>query len=106
MYITICRTDASASLMHEEGSQSRWSGTIQRDWVGRKVGGQLRIVGTHVYLWLIHVNVWQKPSQYCNNSPIEINFKNKSKDSEECISHSKQTERLDEVTTTQEIKLS
>ena len=20
---------------------------------------------THVYLWLIHVDVWQKPSQYC-----------------------------------------
>ena len=22
--------------------------------------------GTHVNLWLIHVNVWQKPLQYCN----------------------------------------
>ena len=22
-------------------------------------------MGTHVYLWLIHVNVWQKPPQYC-----------------------------------------
>ena len=21
--------------------------------------------GAHVYLWLIHVDVWQKPSQYC-----------------------------------------
>ena len=21
--------------------------------------------GTHVNLWLIHVNVWQKPLQYC-----------------------------------------
>ena len=21
--------------------------------------------GTHVHLWLIHVNVWQKPPQYC-----------------------------------------
>ena len=21
--------------------------------------------GTHVYPWLIHVNVWQKPPQYC-----------------------------------------
>ena len=20
---------------------------------------------TYVYLWLIHVNVWQKPAQYC-----------------------------------------
>ena len=31
-------------------------------------GGErgFRIRGTHVYLWLIHVDVWQKPSQYCN----------------------------------------
>ena len=21
--------------------------------------------GTHVYLWLVHTDVWQKPSQYC-----------------------------------------
>ena len=70
------------------------------------MGGAFSREGTPVYLWPVHANVWQKPSQYCNNSPIEINFKNKSKDSEECISHSKQTERLDEVTTTQEIKLS
>ena len=21
--------------------------------------------GTYVYLWLIHVDVWQKPAQYC-----------------------------------------
>ena len=21
--------------------------------------------GTHVHPWLIHVNVWQKPPQYC-----------------------------------------
>ena len=28
--------------------------------------------GTHVYPWLIHVDVWQKPSQYCNYPPIKI----------------------------------
>ena len=31
--------------------------------------------GTHVHLWPIHVNVWQKPLQYCKaNPPIKINF--------------------------------
>ena len=25
--------------------------------------------GTHVYLWLIHADVWQKSSQYCKLSP-------------------------------------
>ena len=23
------------------------------------------VSGMHVYLWPIHVDVWQKPSQYC-----------------------------------------
>ena len=28
-------------------------------------GGGVRDGGTHVPPWLIHVNVWQKPPQYC-----------------------------------------
>ena len=30
-----------------------------------KKGGGFRMWGTHVYLWLIQVDVWQKPLQYC-----------------------------------------
>ena len=31
------------------------------------VGGEREVEreGTYVYLWLIHVDVWQKPIQYC-----------------------------------------
>ena len=29
--------------------------------------------GTHVYLWLIHADVRQKPSQHCNYPPIKTN---------------------------------
>ena len=35
--------------------------------------------GTHVHPWLTHVNVWQKPPQYCKGfgkeelPPIKIN---------------------------------
>ena len=29
--------------------------------------------GTHVNPWLIHVNVWQKPLQYCNQPPTNKN---------------------------------
>ena len=39
--------------------------------------------GTHVHPWLIHVDAWQKPPQYCNYPPIKINkqiLKNKEKD--------------------------
>ena len=47
-------------------------------WGGRWEGGSGW--GTHVNLWLIHVNVWQKPLQYCKViSPqlIKINEKKK-----------------------------
>ena len=45
------------------GTQSQSSGTTQRDrlrgnWEGVQDGG------THVNLWPIHVDIWQKPSQY------------------------------------------
>ena len=38
--------------------------------------------GIHVHPWLIHVNVEQKPLQYCNYPPIKINklIKKKKKD--------------------------
>jgi len=29
--------------------------------------------GTHVYLWLIHVNVWKKPPQYCKVISLQLN---------------------------------
>jgi len=40
------------------------------DKVRREMGRSFRMRGTHVYLWLIHADVWQKPSQYCNYPPI------------------------------------
>ena len=40
--------------------------------------------GTRVYLWLIHVVVWQKPTQHCKAIilQLKINFK---KDSDFCF---------------------
>ena len=49
-------------------------------WRGRQEGGLGW--GTHVNPWLIHVNVWQKPLQYCkviNLQLIKINEKKKKK---------------------------
>ena len=44
---------------------------------GREVQGR----ETYVYLWLIHVDVWQKPTQYCKAIIVQlkINLKSKSK---------------------------
>ena len=30
-----------------------------------EVGRRFKRMGMCVYLWLIHVDVWQKPTQYC-----------------------------------------
>ena len=63
---------ACGSSMHE-GTQSRCSGTTQRDGVGRKVGGGFRMGESHVYLCLIHVDVWKKPSYYCKEIILQLN---------------------------------
>ena len=33
--------------------------------------------GTHVHPWLIHVNVWQKPLQYCKVITLQLKKKKK-----------------------------
>ena len=54
----------------KQGTQSRCTGTTQRNGMG-----------TQVHAWLIHVNVWQKPPQYCKAISLQkkwINWKKKS----------------------------
>ena len=54
--------------------QVLWAGTLGRPrglgWGGRREGGS----GweTHVNPWLIHVNVWQKPLQYCKVISLQL----------------------------------
>ena len=33
--------------------------------MGREMGERFKREGTYVYLWLIHVDVWQKPTLFC-----------------------------------------
>ena len=40
------------------------------------VGGRFRREGTYVYLWLIHVDVWQKPTQYCKSIIFQLKINN------------------------------
>ena len=39
-------------------------------WRGRQEGGSGW--GTHVNPWLIHVNIWQKPPQYCKVISLQL----------------------------------
>ena len=46
--------------------------------MGREVGGGSGW-GTHGHPWQIHVNVWQKPPQYCKVISLQLKKKNKKK---------------------------
>ena len=47
-------------------------GMTQTDGIEREVGGGGSGWGTHVNSWLIHVNVWQKPLQYCKVISLQL----------------------------------
>ena len=67
----------SPGWMHETSAQGWCTGKTQRDRMGREAGG-VSGRGTHVNPWLIHVNVWQKPLQYCkviSLQPVQVNEK-------------------------------
>ena len=49
-------------------------------WGGRQEGGSGW--GTHVNPWLIHVNVWQKPLQYCKVISLQLRKINEKKEKE------------------------
>ena len=36
------------------------------------VGRRFKREGTHVFLWLIHVDVWQKLMQYCKATILQL----------------------------------
>ena len=71
----------SPGWMHETSAQGWCTGKTQRDGMGGRWEGGSGW-GTHVNPWLIHVNVWQKPLQYCkviSLQLIKINEKKKKK---------------------------
>ena len=40
--------------------------------MGWEVGRRVKREGTYVYLWLIHVNVWQRPTQNCKAIILQL----------------------------------
>ena len=71
----------SPGWMHETSARAWCTGKTQRDRVEREVGGGIRM-GNTCNPWLIHVNVWQNPLQYCkviSLQLIKINEKEKNK---------------------------
>ena len=63
----------SASSMNEAGHPTSALGDKLEGWSGERGASGVQDEGTHVHPWLIHVDAWQKPPQYCNYPPIKIN---------------------------------
>ena len=71
-YIIICVTDHQSRF--DAWDRVLSVGALEWPWVmwwgGRWEGGSGW--GTHVHPWLIHVNVWQKPLQYCKVINLQL----------------------------------
>ena len=57
---------ASPGVMHETGRSGLVHWGDPEGWDGGSGWG------THVHAWLIHVNVWQKPLQYCKVISLQV----------------------------------
>ena len=64
MYITICNID-------DQGKFDARSRALKASALGQP---QPEVWGgrTHVHPWLIHVDVWQKPPQYCKVISLQL----------------------------------
>ena len=75
MCITICETDDQSKF--NAGNTALKAGALGQPrgmgWGGR-LGGGFQMGGTHVQLWLIQVNVWKIPPQYCKVISLQLNF--------------------------------
>ena len=71
MYITVCEID-DQSKFDETGYSKpvHWDNPERWDGEGRWVG--CSGWETHIHPWLIHVNVWQKPPQYCKVITLQL----------------------------------
>ena len=65
-----------ASSMHEAGHSKSVLWDNPEGWDGEGGGREIQDGGTHVHLWVIHVNIWQKPPQYCKEIILQLKLIN------------------------------
>ena len=71
---------ARGNLLDDAGSSNQVACDDLEGWDGVrwKMGGRFKREGLFIliyeYLWLIHVDVWQKPTQYCKAIILQLNF--------------------------------
>jgi len=58
--------------MHEAGHSKLMPWDNLEGWDGEGYVRGHQDGGTHVHPWLIHVDVWQKPPQYCKVISLQL----------------------------------
>ena len=58
---------ARGNLLYDAGSSNLLCDSLE--------GGRFRREGTHAYLWLTRVDVWQTPTQYCKAIILQLKAK-------------------------------
>ena len=67
----------SQSSMHETRHSKPVHWDDPEGWDAEGGGREVWDGGTHVHPWLTHVNIWQKPPQYCKIISLQLKLKNK-----------------------------
>ena len=62
----------SGNLLYEAGSSNLVLCENPEGWDGVESGREVPEGGTYVHLWLIHADVWQKPTQYCKTIILQL----------------------------------
>ena len=62
--------------MHEAGHSKLVLWDNPEGWGEEGSGKGIQDGGTHVHLWVIHVDVWQKPPQYCKEIILQLKWIN------------------------------
>ena len=71
-YLWFLPVKKSWDLLYDTGSCTQCSVTTERDGTGWEVGGRFKREGTHVSLWLIPIDVRQKPTQHCKAIILQL----------------------------------
>ena len=68
------KSSASGTLLYDPGSPNSVLCDNLEGWDGLESGREVKREGTSVYLWLIHGDVWQKPTQHCKAIILQLNI--------------------------------
>ena len=69
---TCVKQTASVSLIYDAGNPKPMLWDNLEGQGGEGCGRGFRIQGTYIDLWLIHIDIWQEPSQYCEVTILKL----------------------------------